>query len=82
MEIIFRAERLGLRVTRVPVTLVNDRQSTVSIRRHALEMLLDVLRVRWRALHGAYDGMRADILAFPTDSPPQSSREQPGSKAA
>lgn len=49
-EAILVARRLGLRAARVPVVLVNEAGSTVSLRRHAATMLRDVLRARLR--HG------------------------------
>ena len=40
--------RLSLPFRRVPVTLVNEFASTLSLRRNALPMLLDVVRLRLR----------------------------------
>jgi len=54
-EAVFLAHCLKLRVTKVPVTLINEYASTISLSRNAIPMLLDVLRVRWRALMGKYD---------------------------
>ena len=47
-EVVMLTHRLGLRFARVPVTLVNDYGSTLSIRRHALPMLVDLVRI-WLA---------------------------------
>ena len=47
-EVVMLTHRLGLPFRRVPVTLVNEFASTLSLRRNALPMLLDVLRLRWR----------------------------------
>ena len=44
-EVVMLAHRLGLPFRRVPVTLVNEFSSTLSLRRNALPMLLDVMRV-------------------------------------
>jgi hypothetical protein len=46
------------------VTLVNEYASTISLSRHALPMLLDVLRVRRRAARGDYnlDGTTPPIV--------------------
>ncbi|MCE5302557.1 MAG: glycosyltransferase [Planctomycetaceae bacterium] len=47
-EVVLLTHRLGLSFRRIPVTLVNEFSSTLSLRRHAIPMLLDVLRLRWR----------------------------------
>ena len=44
-EVVMLTHRLDLPFRRVPVTLVNEFSSTLSLRRNALPMLLDVLRV-------------------------------------
>jgi dolichyl-phosphate beta-glucosyltransferase len=44
-EVVMLTHRLGLPFHRVPVTLVNEFASTLSLRRNALPMLLDVMRV-------------------------------------
>ena len=54
-EAVFLAHCLDLRIQKVPVTLVNEYASTISLSRNAIPMLLDVMRVRWRALRGEYD---------------------------
>lgn len=48
-EAVFISRRLGLSFRRIPVILINEYTSTLSLSRHALPMLLDVLKVRWRA---------------------------------
>ena len=47
-EVVMLTHRLGLPFRRVPVTLVNEFASTLSLRRNALPMLLDVVRLRLR----------------------------------
>jgi dolichyl-phosphate beta-glucosyltransferase len=54
-EVVYLTRRLGLPFMRVPVTLINEYSSTISLTRHALPMLLDVIGLRWRALRGKYD---------------------------
>jgi glycosyltransferase involved in cell wall biosynthesis len=49
VEILHWAQRLGVRCQPIPVRLVNDQGSTVSLRRHALPMFLDVVRIYWRS---------------------------------
>jgi len=53
-EVVFLAHRLGLSYQRVPVTLINEYSSTLSLSRHALPMLWDVLRIRARDWHASY----------------------------
>lgn len=67
-EVIYLAQRLGFACERIPVTLINEEGSTISLRRHALPMLLDVLRVRWRGWQGHYDArpeLEPVLLRFP-----------------
>jgi dolichyl-phosphate beta-glucosyltransferase len=47
-EVVLLTHRLGLPFRRVPVTLVNEFSSTLSLRRNALPMLWDVMKLRWR----------------------------------
>jgi len=47
-EAILVARRLGLVAARVPVVLVNEAGSTVSLRRHAPQMLRDIVRSKLR----------------------------------
>jgi dolichyl-phosphate beta-glucosyltransferase len=47
-EVVMLTERLGLPFRRVPVSLVNEFSSTLSLRRNAWPMLCDVLRLRDR----------------------------------
>lgn len=54
-EVVYLTRRLGLRFQRIPVTLINEYSSTLSLSRHALPMLLDVIGLRWRALWGGYN---------------------------
>ena len=71
-EAVFLAHCLDLRLQRVPVTLINEYASTISLSRNAIPMLLDVLRVRWRALRGVYnfdkvDGTISTVESSPSD---------------
>jgi dolichyl-phosphate beta-glucosyltransferase len=47
-EVVLLARRLGLAHRSMPVTLVNEEASTVSLARHALPMLWDVVKMRTR----------------------------------
>ncbi len=51
-EVVMLTHRLGLPFRRVPVTLVNEFSSTLSLRRNALPMLMDVMRVWLRQRAG------------------------------
>ena len=51
-EVVMLTHRLGLPFRRVPVTLVNEFSSTLSLRRNALPMLMDVMRVWLRERTG------------------------------
>jgi len=54
VELLFLCDRLGLTVGEVAVTWRNSPDSRVSMLRDPANMLLDVLRVRWRFRSGAY----------------------------
>lgn len=53
-EVVYLTHRLGLAYRRIPVTLINEYASTISLSRHALPMLLDVIGVRRRDWRGEY----------------------------
>ncbi len=53
-EVVFLTHRLALPFIRIPVTLINEYSSTISLTRHALPMLMDVVQLRWRARSGEY----------------------------
>jgi len=54
-EIIMRAQKAGYQIRRLPMRLVHNEDSSVRLTRHAPRMLLDTLRIAWRARRGAYD---------------------------
>ena len=70
-EVVMLTHRLGLPFRRVPVTLINEFASTLSLRRNALPMLMDVMRVWLRertgksvpAPHFAYATAKRNIRA-------------------
>ncbi|MFN7768426.1 MAG: glycosyltransferase [Planctomycetaceae bacterium] len=64
-EVVYLTHALGLSFSRIPVTLVNEYASTISLSRHALPMLGDVLAMRWRALTGR---MRLDSPLLPEET--------------
>jgi dolichyl-phosphate beta-glucosyltransferase len=53
-EVVLLTHLLKISFRRVPVTLVNEYGSTISLRRHALPMLMEVLRAWVRARLGKY----------------------------
>jgi dolichyl-phosphate beta-glucosyltransferase len=57
-EILLRAKYAGYRVRRQPLRLVHDEDSSVRLSRHAPRMLLDVVRIAWRARRGSYGRRR------------------------
>ncbi len=55
-EILLRALKAGYRVRRQPLQLLHNEDSSVRLTRHAPRMLLDTLRIAWRAKRQrAYD---------------------------
>lgn len=54
-ELLYLAKLDGLRVSQVPVRWLNSPDSRVHAVWHSLEMIREVLAVRWRAAFGAYD---------------------------
>lgn len=64
-EVVFLTHLLNLSFTKVPVTLVNDYATTISLTRNAIPMLMDVLKVRWRSLQNEYHP-EVDAFVEPT----------------
>jgi dolichyl-phosphate beta-glucosyltransferase len=83
-EIVFLTHQLRLRFRRQPVVLSNERGSTLSLARHTLPMLRDVLRVRWQSLRGAYRETPPPILPLQTATVAEGGGkdEQPGKAVA
>ena len=67
-EAVFLAHCLKLRLQKVPVTLINEYASTISLSRNAIPMLMDVVRVRWRAMKGQYD-LQSNDPGLKTEKP-------------
>jgi dolichyl-phosphate beta-glucosyltransferase len=72
-EVVYLTHRLALAFRRVPVTLINEYSSTISLTRHALPMLMDVFRLRLRSLRGAYAQGRP-LLATAAQTGPERQR--------
>jgi dolichyl-phosphate beta-glucosyltransferase len=58
VEVLFIARRLGYRVVEVPVRWLDSPDSRVRAGRDSARMLLDLFRIRVRALKGAYGSRR------------------------
>ena len=54
VEVLFIARRLGYRVVEVPVRWLDSPESRVRVARDSSRMFLDLLRIRLRAMRGAY----------------------------
>ena len=54
VEVLFLADRLGMEVRRVPVEVVNSNVSSVRVFTDGWELVLDMCRIRTRALLGRY----------------------------
>lgn len=54
-EVIYLTQALKFRHCRIPVTLLNDSESSISLTRHSLPMLLDVMQLRLRSMAGGYN---------------------------
>lgn len=58
-ELVFLAQKHGFRVVEVPVHWAHDEKSTISPLRDGVRMFLEVLKIRWNALRGAYNPRRS-----------------------
>src|SRR5208283_4589833 len=50
-EVVFLTQRLGLEFQRIPVNLVREYGSTLSLWRHTIPMLRDIVALWWRNRH-------------------------------
>jgi len=55
VEVIYIAMKRNYDIKRIPVLLRNQEGSTVSLLRHSLGMVTDLLRIKWFHLRGLYD---------------------------
>ncbi|HKZ51650.1 MAG TPA: dolichyl-phosphate beta-glucosyltransferase [Candidatus Acidoferrales bacterium] len=76
VEILWLAQRLGLRCLETGVVWVNDARSRVSMLRDGPAMLWELLRIRWRGWRNAYaeDSLSTEIAPL-LDEPWLSKRE-------
>lgn len=67
-EVVYLTARMGFPFLRIPVTLINEYSSTLSLSRHAIPMVMDVFRLRMRSLRGDHqlDGYRRGATLFPS----------------
>jgi dolichyl-phosphate beta-glucosyltransferase len=54
-EVVFLTHHLGFSYRRIPVYLINEESSSLSVWRHTLPMLREVVQIRLRALRGEYE---------------------------
>jgi glycosyltransferase involved in cell wall biosynthesis len=57
-EILFLAQRNGLRVAEVPVRWSHDSATKVNVAADGIRMFLELLWIRWNAMHGCYPRAR------------------------
>lgn len=61
-EVVYLTHLLNLSFETIPVTLVNDYSTTISLTRNAIPMLLDVVNVRWHSIRGGYHPDQNDAI--------------------
>jgi dolichyl-phosphate beta-glucosyltransferase len=59
-EIVYLARHLGLVYRRIPVVLINEESSSLSVWRHTLPMLREVIQIRLRGIRGAYPALEPE----------------------
>jgi dolichyl-phosphate beta-glucosyltransferase len=64
-EILFIAIKRGLRVKEVPVTWGHDERSRISYLRDGMQMLIELVYVRWNAFTGRYSRQPAERMHRP-----------------
>jgi len=69
VELLFLCNRYGLKVVEVPVIWRNDPATKVRLISDPINMLFDVLRVRWRFRRGLYDPTRESAGDSTNSSP-------------
>jgi dolichyl-phosphate beta-glucosyltransferase len=74
VEVVFLTHHMDFTYQRIPVDLINEESSSLSVWRHTLPMLREVFQIRLRALRGAYE--------IATHVPSVDVREAPKRKAA
>ncbi len=74
-EVVFLTHRLSLPFRRIPVTLINEYGSTISLSRHALPMLMDVFALRMHAWRGEY--ALGTPVVVPLETPPTAEPMRP-----
>ena len=65
-EVVYLTNQLNISYCRIPVSLINEYSSTLSLRRDALPMVRDVLKVRYSSLKlGRENGLSNGLPAEP-----------------
>jgi dolichyl-phosphate beta-glucosyltransferase len=68
-EVVMLTHLLELSFDKIPVTLVNEYATTISLTRNAIPMLMDVVGVRWNVLRNAYH--TGEFVSTPPDEATQ-----------
>ncbi len=58
VEVLFIGRRAGMRIVEVPIDWYYSAESKIRVMQDALQMGMDLLRMRYNALRGVYDGKR------------------------
>lgn len=61
-EVVYLTHLLDLSFETIPVTLVNDYSTTISLTRNAIPMLLDVVNVRLHSIRGGYQPHLEEVI--------------------
>jgi dolichyl-phosphate beta-glucosyltransferase len=64
-EILFIGIKRGLRIAEVPVTWGHDERSRISYLRDGMQMLMELVFVRWSALRGRYRRKPLEMMRGP-----------------
>ena len=55
VEVLFVAQKLGYRISEIPITWRNDPDTRIRLLRHGSKMLADLFRIRWNDYKGTYN---------------------------
>ncbi len=59
-EVVYLARHLGFNYRRIPVHLINEESSSLSVWRHTLPMLREVIQIRLRGIRGIYPALERE----------------------
>lgn len=55
VETIYLLKKYGYNVKEIPISWYNDKNSKVSLFKHALPMFFDIIKIRWNDMRGRYE---------------------------